>query len=374
MTTTLTVTARSDLRDGSGANTHFCFNPSVYSVGSSPNAHIVQALVDLKVGYIRERWWPKNPAQQAAFVTLTNAGIGLYVFIGDKTYTTAQVQSDVAALAASPFASALIAVCGPNEPNAGGGSTWPAAVVAVQQAIYTEVSKYAVFDHTAIVGPALMHNVRDIDADYRALAAAGVGRWCDAGDFHFYPGNAGPSGNAAEAQRAGQAYGGLSLWHSETGWTGADTDPGTAGRFSVEALLRNHLSGIVGTMLYGFADESQYVPGREGLFGLMTATAPKPAYSEIQALMKSPDGTQAFHGRLASLAKNVESDTGAVVTSDGGNTWTVYLLRETQTATTLVIPQQFSADCGSFTLGSGGNRRYSVTLTESMTVVHVQQP
>lgn len=374
MTTTLTVTDRNDLRDGAGANTHFCFNPSVYSVGNSPNPHIVQALIDLKVGYIRERWWPKNPAQQAAFGTLTTAGIGLYVFIGDTSYTAAQVQSDVAALAVSPFAGALIAVCGPNEPNAAGGNAWPAAVVAIQQAIYTEVNKYAVFSHTAIVGPALKHNVADIDADYRALASAGIGRWCDAGDFHFYPGNAGPSGNSAEAQRAGQAYGTLSLWHSETGWTGADTDPGTAGRFSVEALLRNHLSGIVGTLIYGLADESEYVSGREGLFGLMTATTPKPGYTEIQALMKSPDATQAFHGKLALFARNVESDTGAVVTSDGGNTWTVYLLRETQATTTLVIPREYSADCGGMTVGSGGNRRYAVSLTESMTVVHVQQP
>lgn len=372
MSRPLHTTARRDLRGGCGANTHFCFNPSVYAVGPTPNPHIVKSLIDLKVGYVRERWWPRNVGQQAAFATLTDAGIGLYLFIGDIGYTPAQARADVALLAQSPIASSVVGVCGPNEPNAHGGTTWPARVTAIQQAIHTEVfNQPRLANHVAVVGTALKHNVPNIDADYRAVAAAGIQRWCDVGDFHFYSGSVGPSLNAAEADRAGQAYGRLPLWHSETGWTADDTDEHVAARFSVEALLRNHHSGIVGTMLYEFADESQYVRGREGMFGLMHPVEKKPAYRSIEKLLATADGSQGFPGWLARSDKGVESDTRVVVTSEGGGKWTVYLLRGQQDFVTLVLPPGLRASVGSLTTGTKGNRRYPIKMTQTLTTVQV---
>lgn len=372
MARSLNTTPRHELRDGCGANTHFCFNPSVYSDGPKPNGLIVQALIDLRVGFVRERWWPRNVAQQVAFTTLADTGIGLYVFIGDISYTPAQARADVKLLAESPLAKAVVAVCGPNEPNAHGGTTWPGRVAAIQRAIFTEVfAQPTLSDHVAVVGTALKHNVADVDADYRALAAAGIRRWCDVGDFHFYPGSDGPSYNAGEAKRAGQAYGQLSLWHSETGWTSDDTDVEVAGRFSVEALLRNHLTGIVGTMLYEFADESQYVPGREGMFGMMKPVDPKPAYRTVQTLLATKDGGQKFDGRLGHYAQGVDSDTEAVVTSEGNGKWTVYLMRSKQDTATLVLPPGRSCDKGSLSIGSAGNKRYAIKLTETLTIVSV---
>lgn len=373
MTRALNTTPRRDLVGGSGANTHFCFNPSVYAQGANPSKHIMQAIIDLKVGFIRERWWPRNVAQQSAFATLAASGVGFYVFIGDISYTPAQARADVITLAQSPIASSVIAVCGSNEPNAHGGSTWPAKVTALQEAIFTEVfNQPTLANHVAVVGPALKHNVADIDADYAALADAGIQRWCDVGDFHFYPGNVGPSLNAEEAVRAGKAYGDLLLWHSETGWTGADTDPVMAGRFSVEALLRNHVTGIVGTMIYELADESQYVQGREGIFGMMQPVDPKPAYVEVQTLLATPDGKQAFDGWLAAYSKGVESDADAIVTSEGDGMWTVYLMKEKQPTLTLVLPAKLSADTGTLSRGSAGNKRYAIAMTETLTVVHVR--
>ncbi len=373
MSRPLQTTSRAHLRDGCGANTHFCFNPSVYSVGATPNPHILQALIDLKVGFIRERWWPKSVAQQAAFGALAKSGIGFYLFVGDMTYSAAAVRADVIALAQSPIASSVLAVCGPNEANAHGGTTWPARVTGIQQAIFTEVfNQPNLADHVAVVGPALKHNVPNVDADYQALAAAGIQRWCDVGDFHFYPGNAGPSLNAAEAERAGQAYGPLPLWHSETGWTSDDTDPSLAGRFSVEALLRNHVTGIIGTLLYEFADESQHVAGREGMFGLMEPVNPKPAYEEVRTLLATQDGGQSFPGSLAAFSKGVESDTEAVVTSDGNGKWTVYLLKEKQAAVTLVVPAALTCDIGTRKTGSHGNTRYTIPLQQTLTVAHVK--
>ncbi|MDX6308650.1 MAG: hypothetical protein QOI06_1696 [Nocardioidaceae bacterium] len=369
----LTNTSRAHLRDGSAVNTHFCFDPSVYQVRNVPNPLILQRIIDLKVGYVRERWWPGCAGQQKAFAKLTSAGVGLFLFIGDVNYTAAEVARDVAALATSGFTNHVVAVCGPNEPNSGaGGPNWAAKVVAVQKAIWTEVNKHSTLAHkVAIVGCALKHNVAHLDVDYHAIAKAGIARWCDAGDFHFYPGSAGPVMNASEEKLARDAYGPMSMWHSETGWTGGDTSPVVAGGFSVEALLRNHLTGIVGTILYGFADEAQYVPGREGLFGIMTATKPKPAYTRIKSLLATPDGGQVFPGWLSQHAGGVESDTGVVVTSEGHGRWTVYLLRERQRAVTLCVPPTQRVDRGSMRLGHHSNRRYTIPLGSSMTVAYV---
>jgi hypothetical protein len=371
VTTTLTTTRRIDLQKGAGANTHFCFAPSVYAVAGKPNPIVVQSLIDLKIGFIRERWWPKNVAQQKAFATLAAAGVRFYLFVGDVHSTPEQVRAETADLAGSPIAGSVVAVCGANEPNAAGGDLWPGRVVALQQQICTEAGKHLSLRRAAVVGPALKHNVRDVDHDYQAVATAGVRRWCEAGDFHFYPGNAGPIDNAAEETRARQAYGAKPMWHSETGWTGADTDGATAGRFSVEALLRNHLSGIVGTILYEFADESQYVQGREGLFGMRMAAKLKPAFTSVKTLLATPDGNQPFVGSLSAFSKGVPSDTDFVVTSEGKGRWTVYLLRDKQQHAGLVLPLPYTVDRGVYGTGPNGERIFTVALTETMTTVHV---
>lgn len=361
MTRPLKATARKHLRKAAGANTHFLLDPSVYTRNEVPNPAIIAAIDYLRVGYVRERYWPNDPGQKAAFAMLAKRGVGLFLFIGDMTYPTERVRAEVAALARSPVADSVVAVCGPNEANKQQGSSWPAKAVDIQRAIHTEVFNHPAFSrHVAVVSPALMHNVPDIDRDYRALRAAGIIRWCDAGDFHFYPGNAGPHLNHSEAIRARQAYGRLPLWHSETGWTGADTPPAVAGKFSVEAVLRNRLSGIVGTVLYEFADESQFMPGREGLFGLRTPFQPKPAYSMLHTLLALPDGNLRFDGWLTDYSSGVRSDVGAVVTSEGHDAWTVYLMRRNQNRATIV-----------FNPNRGPQQRRTVSLTDSLMVVHL---
>lgn len=371
----LTVTSRADLRAASGVNTHFCFNPSIYAVGKKPNQTMIDDIVAMKVAYIRERWQPTNAAQQVAFTQLAAAGVRFYLFVGDMTYGPADIANDVAALAASPFVNSVEAVCGPNEPNKNGGTQWPSRVTRLQQAIYQSVfgaTSYAKFaSDIAVVGPALKHNVPDVDGDYQAVAAAGIQRWCSAGDFHFYPGNAGPIQNAGEAVRAQQAYGQLPLWQSETGWTNADTTPEDAGRFSVEAYLRNHLTGIVGTLIYELGDESQYVQGREGLFGLVTPTAPKVGFTSIQTLLAPADGNEDFPGTLAAYQTGVDSDAQIVVTSEGNGNWTVYLLQQTQNRATLVLPASYVCDTGNLSIGGSGAKRYTINFAQTMMVAHV---
>jgi hypothetical protein len=363
MTRALETTRRADLRAGAGVNTKFSVDPSVYTLNSVPNQAILDAITQSGLGYVRERWYRQHTAQSLAFTKLTDAGVGLFLYIGKiTTYTPELAAADVAALAESPFADSVIGVCGPNEANEPQDDKWAPLAVAIQEAIHETVFAYPDFArHVAIVSCALMHNnVKDLDADYRALRRAGIRRWCDYGDFHFYPGNSGPIHNAEEADRAREAFGKRPLWMSETGWTTTDTDPDTAGRFSVEALLRNHLSGIVGTLLFELADESDYVEGREGHFGLRYPTKPKPAYNAITTLLATPDGKEKFHGFLDEYARGIESDVGAVVTSEGGKKWTVYLMKEKQSRATIVVKT------------STGHRRYKVPLTTSMVVVQVE--
>jgi hypothetical protein len=362
MTRVLKTTPRSDLRAGSGVNTNFSTDPSIYTKDGVPNQDVIDTLIASGLGYIRERWYPRLAGQHAAFDQLTAGGVGLFLYIGKIwTYTPEMAAADVAALAESPYADSVVAVCGPNEANAPQDNQWPKTAVAIQEAIYETVYSYSDFaSHVAIVSCALMHNnVKDLDADYRALRKAGIRRWCHYGDFHYYPGNAGPIHNAAEAKRAREAFGKLPLWQSETGWTADDTDPVTAGRFTVEALLRNHLSGIVGTLIFEFVDESDYVPGREGHFGMRYPTKPKPAYPEVQTLLASPDGKEDFPGYLADYTKGVRSDAKAVVTSEGGQVWTVYLMKEEQDSATVVVRT------------STRKRRYEVALTDSMVAIQV---
>lgn len=372
----LRATSRADLRRETGVNTHFCFTPSVYSPDGTPDPLILDRVKAAGVGMVRERLWPNNPAQRAAFTDLTDAGVGLYLFVGDVNYPPEQARADVAALAETSYAGSVVALCGPNEPNAAGGNAWPDRVVAIQEAIWREVfATRSLASHVAVVGTALKHNVADVDADYRALAKAGVRRWCDAGDFHFYPGNAGPFRNAGEEVRASQAYGDLPMWHSETGWTGADTSPELAAMFSVEALLRNHLTGIVGTILYELADEwptNGRISQHEGRFGLVTARDTKPAFTRMRSLLAPHDGREAFPGWLAEYARGVESDAGVVVTSEGDGRWTVYLLRASQPTATLVLPPGHTLDEAVPRCNPAGERSdgYSVVL-DSMSVVHV---
>jgi hypothetical protein len=360
----LLVTPRSNLRTVCGVNTHFNWENTAYSEKKAPRQKVIEALRQLGVGMIRERFAPGNSPQKQAFDALAEAGIKFYITIGTIRSTPQEVQSDIEALAKSDIAPSVIAICGPNEVNASGNAVWPEKAVAVQKIIFDEVSRYPTLKHAFVVGPVLKHNVRHLDDDYKALCAAGIQQYCNRGDFHFYPGNWGPAGdskhpgNVEECTRATQAYGKLIMFNSETGWTLHQTDPEMAGRFSVEAYLRNYLHGLCGTFLYEFIDEGQTKGKHEGYFGLLKEDCtPKPAYSMVQSLLATKDGSEAFPGHLA-----VGDDAQTVVTSEGNGHWTVYLLRSEKTNASVLLPAGYECDGGS-----------SVHLANSLTIIHVNK-
>lgn len=370
----LPTTPRESLRAVCGVNVHFVFNPSVFAVGTNPDPDMINFIIKSGVRYIRERWRPGNKAQFAAWTQLADAGVRFYTFIGDTSSSLDEITSDTTALANSPIAKAVKGVCGPNECNSSQNDTWQDKTVKIQKTIFQTVDKYAPMfaDDVEVVSACLKHNVPNLDGDYVKIAAAGIQPWCTQADFHYYPGNGGPISNANEASRARQAFGSLPLWHSETGWTGADTTPDNAGRFTIEAFLRNYLTGIVGTIIYELADEGQYVSGREGKFGMCEPAFPKLAHTWTSHLLTTPDGNEDFPGWLADFSEGVESDSQAVVVSDGAGYFTVHLLKIKQGYVNLTLPPGYASDVGALTVLSNGNSKYKITYSTTMMTAHIR--
>jgi hypothetical protein len=342
----LPVTPRSALRSGAGVNTHFCNENSTYSDAKTAKPEVVAAIPALGVSMVRERYWPNHPCQKDAFSALAKKGVRFYLFIGDTTYNYSHAVSDIDALAKSDIASSVAAICGPNEPNKSGGD-WPSACQEIQRAIHDRVLYYRsqahpLFKNTLIVGPALMHeHVQNLDQDYRDLGNKIKGLF-ECGDFHFYPGLSGPFKNAQECDRARtEAFGSVpysKMFQSETGWTGTKTKPDDAGRFSAEAILRNYLTGIHGTLLFEFIDQPKQ-GGDEAQFGLLYPDCRhKPAYDMLKELLTHNDGNEAFPGYLSS------GDANTVVTSEGNGHWTVYFLMNKDHAATLQLPAGYKSD------------------------------
>lgn len=370
----LPTTPRRELAARCGANVHFVFNPSVFAVGNKPNPDMIDFIIKSGLGYIRERWRPGNKAQAAAWTQLAEAGVRFFTFIGDPNASVDEVASDTADLAKSPFAKAVKGVCGPNECNKHQNDTWPKKTVKLQQAIFQNVDKFRskFADDVEVVSACLKHNVPSLDADYLKIGAAGIQQWCTQADFHFYPGNKGPISNAGEATRARQAFGDLPLWHSETGWTGADTDPDNAGRFTVEAYMRNYLTGIVGTHIYELADEGQYVNGREGKFGMCRPAFPKLAYTWTSMVLTTPDGNEEFPGWLGEFSAGVNSDSQAVVLSNGAGYFSVHLLKIKQDQVTLVLPAGYDSDTGKKTTMANGDSKFVIKYSDTMMTANIR--
>jgi hypothetical protein len=352
---TLTVTPRADLRAACSVQIHGAWS-APWNNGQTPNASLIEAIIGLGVGLVRDSLWCHNTAQQRWHKALADAGIGLWLnVVADRAQYAA---ADIAYLAGLPYADAVKALGGLNEPNAYPNDTWPAHTVAVQMELQKAADLF--LPDALVVGPALKHEHVDYDADLKALAVAGIAEWCDTLDHHFYPSAEGPAANARERARAEAGYGAPVGTQSETGQTDTQCkDAGLKARWSVETYLRNYLDGVRLTSLYSLVDDST------GLFGLVG----KPAETAVRELLATPDGGEDFPGWLAQHPE--PSDARYVCTSEGGGKWTVYLLRGNDPTATLVLPGRgYKVDVGTETVGPRGNER-ELELLDSLTVVHV---
>jgi hypothetical protein len=86
----LPVTTREALRARAGACTHLNYSDGVYH----DDQDIPQQIIDWGLGLIRTR--ASGSAQQrAAFETLADAGVGLYLDVGDMTYDVGKIAADI---------------------------------------------------------------------------------------------------------------------------------------------------------------------------------------------------------------------------------------------------------------------------------------
>jgi hypothetical protein len=375
----MAVTPRSALRAECGWNSHFCWDPSNYSKDGVVNEKLVQAAIDLGAGLCRERWFPNDKQQQQVFVRLGEAGIRLFTTMADMGSKPGDIEVLVDKLVDSPILPYVQAVTGPNEMNGNQGAKWVANANTIQRALYTTVRSYPELSNVEVVSGSLKHNVKDYDADLSALAETGYYAWCDAADMHYYPGRSGPVTNKGERERVRQCFWHLDTYHSETGWTEADTEQAFSGPGTVETYLRGYLDPTVkATFIYELIDEKPITEGREGMFGMLGKNvSPKLAYSMAQELLRPRhEPEQPFPGWL-SHPEDQAVVLDYVVTSEGDGCWTVYLLRsEAENASstvTIMLPgsTSYGIDIGTVKVGSAGNRRYTITLDSPLTIAHV---
>jgi len=361
MTTTKPTLLGRDQLTG-GCNTHFCWgDPNPYH----PAREKAELIASWGLRYVRERYFPKNKAQQTAFTTLADLGVQLYLTIGAMDSSLDQIDADMLALNNSDVLDNVLAICGPNEPNKSENDTWQDKLAKVQQRIWEQRPP-----GTPVAAGALKVNVKTYEDDWRTVAAKGIPANCDWLDFHNYPNTKGPLDNTAVAARLAEA-GGKPLFQSETGWTthqGWTTEQQS--HWVAEVLLRNSLDpNVVGTTIYEGFDYVEAEGKHSGNFG--------PDWTETTALLGGTDHGQPFPGWLASWQGDLPYDGQAVCTNDDDNTWTLYLLAAADTVQedyTLVLPPSCVCTLGPPTkTGSDGNLRWvDVPVTQTMTTINVR--
>jgi hypothetical protein len=330
------------------ANTHFCWgDPNPYR----PSVDVANSLLSWGITALRERWFPRNRAQQDGFSAFCAGGGRLYLVMGAMDSSLAEITDDMQTWRSSKFVDYTLGISGPNEPNKGENTTWPDALKKRQQVIWDQ--RVSGVD---VCAGALMHNVSDYDGDLLTMVSSGIVDLADHGDFHNYPAAKGPLGNESEVVRARQAYGEMDLWQSETGWTTQQTGPDDQARWVAEAILRGHLrEGMAGTIIYEALDNVKNEGQHSGNFG--------PDWSAwVTPMVTGFDGTREFPGWLADYSKNVPYDGQFVATADADAGWTLYLLADensTQEHYTLVMPPRLTCSLGKpDKTGDDGNYRW----------------
>jgi hypothetical protein len=172
-----------------GINTHLSFRPTVYGNTRA----VVEFLKWSRVRMIRDHIAPGNKAQMRAFADLADAGCRVHSTMGNFGETDQPVMNSLVAAAAT-IPEAFVSFGGPNEPNAvGRPADWASRTVAHQKLIWDTVHNNSALSSIPICGPALQDAAPTLQQDFAAIGLAGVGSYCDYGDFHSYPGGRTPS-------------------------------------------------------------------------------------------------------------------------------------------------------------------------------------
>jgi hypothetical protein len=351
------TTSRADFRATVGVNTHF--NKAGYQDqhGDSYDKRILDALVELRPGFIREAWWPGNPPQQEAFAVLVSHRIRLHLTL-NNAIGLGDIDRYVQACVDAGFDRHVTHFAGLNEPNDNHPRGWAAKTLNYQQALFDAVTSRQAkghFPRCKVAGPSLKHQVTDLDADYRAISE--VRRFCQVGNFHFYPAWNGAYECPGELERARQAFGeGMDLLQTESGRSRDDSASHQVAKFLVDWHIRMFFEpGCAGSVGYEFADEDN-LTGREAQFGLFNrSTGPWAAYHALRPLLAAKHG-----GEPSPVSVSKDTDAKVLVFSNGSGQFDVFLSwppghGSHQRHAELLLPHDYTCDTGRHMTGSEGD-------------------
>ncbi len=292
-----------DFVESVGTNVHLLHSDSLYGTNF---ALFKQRLVAARIRHVRDGALDQNgnfsAADQAArFQELGRAGIGV-TFIFRMSASAAFVQGFPARVSPAFEAYEL-----PNELNVSNASPWPSAIQS-----WMPVFRHYVKDSRASASyPILGPSLADLGNDpYGQLGLQAED--FDYGNLHKYyrnynprtAGYGGPGQGPCTAVRYGslnyalcnttRVSGSKPVICTESGY-GTDTTsrrqvtPEVQARFIPRMLLLHLKAGIARTYIYQFTD---YGSDGFGAFGLLKADgSPKPAYTELSALLTELDDT-----------------------------------------------------------------------------------
>ncbi len=256
--------------DRFGINDRLNYNSGPYQHRDATSALVVElgvrSIRDLITGNLPKAKWD-------AIAWLASKGIkthGTVARVGDDQATIA-----AACAAVKSRADLFCSVGGTNEPNAGGGTAWPAATAQQQAWVFSAMFGSGI----PVAGPALKDNVADIGGDFRKLGATGIAASVDFGDFHRYPRGDKPTNGLAERQQmAIDAFGGKPTYCTEGGYnTSASGVPeDVAAVYAPRQMLEMVHSGVGRFHIFELLDQSADPSVFAGHYGLVACPSDDP--------------------------------------------------------------------------------------------------
>jgi hypothetical protein len=260
-------------------------------------AECVNLMKNLGAKHMRDRLVPSQTSQQLAYSLMNANGIKVHATIGLLGDTDVDIGIVLAKAAEHPEYYSSFG--GPNEPNATGPG-WVQKTILHQQAIYQKVKGNPALAHITVVGPSLKDQSPTLAQDFKDLADAGIGKWCDVADYHLYPGGITPTHGLDEHIAMATSWG-HPTYCTEGGY---NTGVGITGHgnpvpedvqatYAPRQLLEQYIRGVRRFFTFELLDDPDSIPFStwESHFGLVECPSldpatwtPKPAYDALANL------------------------------------------------------------------------------------------
>lgn len=274
-------------------NTHYSHGGSTYQ--TLPQA--VQLAINLGVHSVRDRLkinnagTPSSTEQISAFRELQAAGVKIHSTVGELGDSRDRIVQYLDAMRNLGGPQMFASIGGVNEPNKGHPAGWVQDTVNHQCRIWNNSAdlRSAGVD---VVGPSLYDQGGSPEADFQALADAGIGACMSHGDFHRYPRGTVPTNGLAErVEWSSIMSGGKPTYATETGYNtatwitdrGNPVSPAVQGIYLPRAMAEFFKAGVAKTFVYSLLDDPTLSDDWESEWGIVEPDgAPKPAYKALK--------------------------------------------------------------------------------------------